>query len=337
VTPPVPAPEPSGTPSRDASALSSWDDRSTPPVLESVGLSRWYGQVIGIQGISCRVDPGITGLLGLNGAGKSTLFKVMAGQLAPSKGTILLHGLELERHRGLYHKIGFCPEPDALYEFMTGREMLVYLLRLQGFSPGESEERAQRALVRCHLEDASDRKVAGYSKGMRQKIKLAQAMAHDPDVMFLDEPFNGMDPVSRHESMELVRELGAEGKTVLLSSHILHEVEAMTSTILLINNGKILAEGHISDIRDLIERHPHQIRIVCERPRDLASELIEGDDVMGIRVDSEHALVVESVLPRRFFQRLPEVALKGENRIRSYETLDDNLKSLFEYLVEDGS
>jgi ABC-2 type transport system ATP-binding protein len=308
-----------------------------PAVLEAIQLSRWYGQVIGIQGVSCRVGPGITGLLGLNGAGKSTLFKVMAGQLRPSKGAVLVHGLDLDRTRGLFRHIGFCPEPDALYEFMTGREMLVYLLRLQGFPPDEAGDRAQHALRRCHLEEAADRRVAGYSKGMRQKIKLGQAMAHDPDVLFLDEPFNGMDPVSRHESMELVRELGAEGKTVLLSSHILHEVEAMTSTIMLIHNGRILAEGHISDIRDLIERHPHQIRIVCEHPRQLASRLIEGDDVMGLRVESERALVVESVLPRHFFARLPEVALQGGNRIQAYETLDDNLKSLFEYLVEDGS
>lgn len=306
------------------------------PSLRAEGLSRWYGQVIGFHGVSCEVGPGITGLLGLNGAGKSTLFKVMAGQIAPSNGRVFLFGEDLTRHRGLYRRIGFCPEPDALYEFMTGREMLVFLLRLHGFSAAESDERAQRALQRCHLLEAADRKVAGYSKGMRQKIKLAQAMAHDPDVLFLDEPFNGMDPVSRHETMELVRELGAEGKTVLLSSHILHEVEAMTSTILLINNGQILAEGHVSEIRDLIERHPHQIRIECDQPRALAARLIAVDDVAGLRVESETALVVETVLPRRFFARLPQIALEGDTRIRGFVTLDDNLKSLFEYLVEDA-
>lgn len=306
-------------------------------VLEAESVSRWYGQVIGIQGISCRVGAGLTGLLGLNGAGKSTLFKVLAGQIAPSKGRVLLLGHDLNAHRGLYRHLGFCPEPDALYEFMTGEEMLIYLLRLQGFAAADAKRKAHAALERCHLTDAMRQRVAGYSKGMRQKIKLAQAMAHDPDVLFLDEPFNGMDPKSRHESMTLVRELGREGKTVLLSSHILHEVEAMTSTILLINNGRILAEGHISDIRDLIERHPHQIRIVCETPRELGARLLDGDDVTGVRIDGDDAIVVETLLPRRFFGRLPRLAVEGRAHIRSYETLDDNLKSLFEYLVEDGS
>lgn len=307
-------------------------------VLVCDAVTRWYGQVIGVNGISCEIQPGVTGLLGLNGAGKSTLFKLMAGQLAPSKGRVLLLGHDLARNRGLYRWIGFCPEPDALYESMTGREMLVYLLRLHGFRLAEARERAAAALDRTHLSGDADRRVAGYSKGMRQKIKLAQAMAHDPKVMFLDEPFNGMDPVSRHESMELIRELGAEGKTVLVSSHILHEVEQMTSTILLIQNGRILAEGHVSDIRDLIERHPHQVRIACDAPRRLAAQLVTHEDVQGVRVeaDGEH-VIIETNRPRTFFASLPEVALAGETRIRGYTTADDDLKSLFEYLVEDAS
>jgi len=302
--------------------------------LEAADLSRWYGQVIGVQGVSCAVGPGITGLLGLNGAGKSTLFKVLAGQLAPSKGIVRVFGEDLSSNRGLFHRIGFCPEPDALYEFMTGREMLIYLLRLQGFDSAESIRRADLALERCSLQDAANRKVAGYSKGMRQKIKLAQALAHDPNILFLDEPFNGMDPKSRHDSMELVRQLGREGKTVLLSSHILHEVEAMTSNILLIQNGRILAEGNITDIRDLIERHPHQIRIECDQARALAANLLDTDDVFGVRVESEHAIIIETNLPRRFFARLPRVVLEHGFEVRSYTTLDDNLKSLFEYLLE---
>lgn len=307
-------------------------------VLACDAVTRWYGQVIGVNGVTCEISPGVTGLLGLNGAGKSTLFKVMAGQLRPSKGRVLLLGHDLASHPGLYRWIGFCPEPDALYESMTGREMLVYLLRLHGFDAAEAARRAGAALERTHLTADADRKVAGYSKGMRQKIKLAQAMAHDPKVMFLDEPFNGMDPVSRHESMTLIRELGEEGKTVLVSSHILHEVEQMTSTILLIQNGRILAEGHVSDIRDLIERHPHQVRIACDRPRDLAAALISHEDVQGLKVeaDGEH-VIVETNRPRTFFQALPQIALSGAAQVRGYTTADDDLKSLFEYLVEDAS
>lgn len=307
-------------------------------VLACDGVTRWYGQVIGVNAVTCEIQPGVTGILGPNGAGKSTLFKLMAGQLRPSKGRVLLLGHDLARNTGLYRWIGFVPEPDALYESMTGREMLVYLLRLHGFDAREAGRRAAEALERTHLTGDADRKVAGYSKGMRQKIKLAQAMAHDPKVMFLDEPFNGMDATSRVESMQLIRELGAEGKTVLVSSHILHEVEEMTSTILLIKNGRVRAEGHISDIRDLIERHPHQVRIACDAPRRLAATLVSHEDVQGVRVedDGEH-VIVETNRPRTFFRTLPEVALSGEVRVRGYTTADDDLKSLFGYLVEDAS
>lgn len=306
-------------------------------VLRCDAVTLWYGQVIGVNGVSCEIRPGVTGLLGLNGAGKSTLFKLMAGQLSPSKGRVLLLDQDLAHHRALFRWIGFCPEPDALYESMSGREMLVYLLRLHGFSAAEANERAQEALRRTHLLDAADRPVAGYSKGMRQKIKLAQAMAHDPLVLFLDEPFNGMDPVSRHEAMTLIHELGAEGKCVLVSSHILHEVEQMTSTILLIQNGGILAEGDVTEIRDLVERHPHRIAIDCDDPRILAAELIGAEEVLGVRVESATTLVAETMQPRVFFARLPRVARESRARVHGFITLDDDLKSLFEYLVEDGS
>lgn len=308
----------------------------TTPVLEAIDVSRWYGQVIGIQGISCQVGPGITGLLGLNGAGKSTLFKVLAGQLKASKGQVRVLGTDLNNHVELYRRIGFCPEPDSLYEFMTGREMLEYLLRLQGFSGKESRDRAQQALARCHLVDAADRKVAGYSKGMRQKIKLAQAMAHDPDILFLDEPFNGMDPPSRLQTMDLIRELGQEGKAVLLSSHVLNEVEEMTSDILLIKNGRIRAQGHVSEIRDAIEWNPLKVRIDCDGARALAAALVEVEEVTGVQFERDGSLVVETVLARRFFHRLPGIAMRGGDQwtIRGYVTLDDDLKSLFAYLVE---
>ena len=310
---------------------------STDAVLVCDSVTRWYGQVIGVNSVSCTIRPGVTGLLGLNGAGKSTLFKLMAGQLKPSKGRVLLLGHDLSHDLGLYRWIGFCPEQDALYEQMSGREMLVYLLRLHGFDLAEAKRRAAAALERTHLTQDADRPVGGYSKGMRQKIKLAQAMAHDPHVIFLDEPFNGMDPVSRHESMALIRELGKEGKCVLVSSHILHEVEQMTSTILLIQNGRILAEGNVSDIRDLVERHPHRIAIECGDARALAAILIGADHVLGVRVEGPTRLVVESNHPRRFFSWLPQIALEGGVPVQGYTTEDDNLKSLFEYLVEDGS
>jgi ABC-2 type transport system ATP-binding protein len=310
--------------------------QTEPAVLRTENLSRWYGQVIGVNDLSVTVAPGVTGLLGLNGAGKSTLFKLLAGQLKPSTGVVRVYGHDLSHHRGLYRYIGFLAEPDALYESMTGREMLVYLTRLQGFSREESERRAAQALERTHLTEVADRRVRGYSKGMRQKIKLAQALAHDPQVLFLDEPFNGMDPVSRRESMALVRQLGAEGKTVMVSSHILHEVEEMTSRILLIHRGQILADGDLPEIRDAIERHPHRIEIHCEEPRLLAAQLISLRDVQGVRVESESTILLESDLPRHIYAELPRMVIEEGVRIHSWSTLDDNLKSLFGYLVEDG-
>jgi len=310
----------------------------SPPsvTLATESLSRWYGQVIGINDVNVEITPGVTGLLGLNGAGKSTLFKVMAGQLAPSKGIVRVFGYDLSHNRGLFRRIGFVPEPDALYESMTGREMLVYLTRLQGFSKTEAHRLAAEALERTHLTADADRVVRGYSKGMRQKIKLAQALAHDPDIFFLDEPFNGMDPVSRHEAMELITQLGEQGKTVLVSSHILHEVEAMTSRILLIHRGQILAEGDIGEIRDAIERHPHRIEIHCKSPRPLAARLIKMDDVQGVHVEPGGLVLVESDLPRSVYRSLPHLALEEDLPIHSWTTLDDDLKSLFEYLVEGG-
>lgn len=309
---------------------------AAPPVLETLAVSRWYGQVIGVNDISVRVSPGVTGLLGLNGAGKSTLFKVMAGQLKPSKGSVHVFGLDLNRNRGLYRRIGFVAEPDALYESMTGREMLVYLTRLQGFTKSEAEDRTAQALERTQLTQDADRSVRGYSKGMRQKIKMAQALAHEPDLLFLDEPFNGMDPTSRRESLELIHALGEEGRTVMVSSHILHEVEDMTSRILLINRGRILAEGDIPEIRDALERQPHRIEVRCERPRDLAARLIEMENIQGVQVLPAGELVIESDLPRDLYRRLPELAVRDGQRIQGWRTLDDNLKSLFEYLVEEG-
>jgi len=214
--------------------------------------------------------------------------------------------------------------------------MLVYLTRLQGFSKSEAEDRTALALERTHLTPDADRSVKGYSKGMRQKIKMAQALAHEPDVLFLDEPFNGMDPTSRRESLELIRALGEEGRTVMVSSHILHEVEDMTSRILLINRGRILAEGDIPEIRDALERQPHRIEIRCERPRELGARLIEMENIQGVQVLPGGELVIESDLPRALYRRLPALAVSEGQRIHGWRTLDDSLKSLFEYLVEEG-
>ena len=215
-------------------------------------VGKWFGEVIAVNNCTLNVSTGVVGLLGANGAGKSTLFKMLAGLIEPSHGSVRVFGKRLRDDVGWFRRVGFCPESDALPDWMTGREFLSLMIRLMGFDKNEVTKRVNYWLDRFELTDAAGRRLGGYSKGMRQKIKLAQALAHDPDVIFLDEPLNGMDPVSRKQSIDLVRELGAAGKTVLVSSHILPEVESMTHQIILIDRGKVLAEGSVTEILSLI-------------------------------------------------------------------------------------
>ena len=219
------------------------------PTIEYVRASRWYGPVIALNDVTTVVEPGVTGLLGPNGAGKSTFLKLAAGQLAPSQGEVRLLGRPAWGSPELFHHVGLCPETDAFWEGMTGLQFVTALLRLTGYDEAECRQRAEAALGEVALLEAKDRKIGGYSKGMRQRVKLAQAIAHDPQVLLLDEPVSGMDPINRRHVVDLVKRLGREGKTVLVSSHILHEVEAMTRRVLLIHNGRILAEGTPAAIR----------------------------------------------------------------------------------------
>jgi ABC-2 type transport system ATP-binding protein len=229
--------------------------------LEYVRASKWYGPVIALNDVTTAVGPGVTGLLGPNGAGKSTFLKLAAGQLAPSQGEVRVLGRISWGSPELFHRVGICPEPDAFWESLTGLQFLTALLSLTGFDEAEGRRRAEAALEQVALADARNRKIGGYSKGMRQRIKLAQALAHDPEVLLLDEPLSGMDPVNRRRIVDLVKKLGREGRTVLVSSHILHEVEAMTRRVLLIHNGRILAEGDVREIRDLMDEHPHTVAL----------------------------------------------------------------------------
>ena len=202
--------------------------------IEFMRASRWYGQVIALNDVTARIEPGVTGLLGPNGAGKSTFLKLAAGQIAPSQGEVKLLGLPAWGSPEAFHRVGLCPETDTFWEGLTGWQFVIALLRLSGFDDAECRQRAEAALTEVDLMSAKDRRIGGYSKGMRQRVKLAQALAHDPDVLLLDEPVTGMDPVNRRRVVDLVRKLGKAGKTVLVSSHILHEVEAMTHRVLVI-------------------------------------------------------------------------------------------------------
>lgn len=304
-------------------------------ILEASDLSKWYGQVIAVNKVSFSIREGVVGLLGPNGAGKSTLMKLMTGQLRPSQGNMTLFGERIWNNYPLFHRIGFCPEQDAFYERMTGFEFVAALLRMHGFPESEVVRRADAALLTVNLVGAGEKKIAAYSKGMRQRVKMAQAIAHDPAVLILDEPLAGMDPVARRETIRLVREWGKQGKCVIVSSHILHEIEAMTQTIVLIHNGQILAEGDVHQIRSLIDKHPHNIFIRCAEPRRLAEALVGYPDVVSIRFHPDGgALTLESRKPDEFYERLPELLLREEIDLEEITSPDDNLQAVFQYLVK---
>jgi ABC-2 type transport system ATP-binding protein len=303
-------------------------------VIAADHVSKWYGQVIGLNDVTLALPRGILGLLGPNGAGKSTFMKLMTGQLKPSKGTITVLGEPIWGNPALYVRIGFCPEQDAFYERLTGLEWVSALVALNGLSETEARECARRALEVVELTDAADKKIAAYSKGMRQRVKLAQAIAHDPELLILDEPLSGMDPLMRRKTIRLIKDWGRAGKTVIVSSHVLHEIESMTSTILLINQGRIVAEGDVHQIRDLIDEHPHTVYVRAEDIRELARRFLAYDDVLSLKFDRD-AVVVQTGKPDAFYARLTELAASGElGAIREVTSPDDNLQAVFQYLVK---
>jgi len=300
--------------------------------LEYVRASRWYGPVIALNDVTTTVGPGVTGLLGPNGAGKSTFLKLAAGQLAPSQGEVRVLGKPAWGSPELFHRVGVCPEADAFWEGLTGLQFLMALLRLTGFDDAECRGRADQALEQVALTEARDRKIGGYSKGMRQRIKMAQSLAHDPQVLLLDEPLSGMDPVNRRRVVDLVKKLGREGRTVLVSSHILHEVEAMTRRVLLIHNGRILAEGDVREIRDLMDEHPHTVALRARDPRALARAVVGSPHVLSLTFGAEGEWVtVQTARPDEFYSSVVDAAV--EAGVSEMYSPDENLESVFKYLV----
>jgi ABC-2 type transport system ATP-binding protein len=297
-------------------------------------VSKWYGNVIGINKLTLEIRAGVTGLLGPNGAGKSTLLQMATGQLRASQGTVRVLGQKVWNNSGLNRFIGLCPEQDAFYEWMTGKDFVCTCARLSGMSRQAARRAAENAIEAVGMTQNQNRAIRGYSKGMRQRIKLAQALVHDPQVLFLDEPLTGTDPVARRDLMNIIQRLGSEGKSVLVSSHVLHEVQSLTPNIVLLNHGRLVAEGHVRQIRDLIDKHPHHIVLVCDDYRKLAGRVVAWDDVEGVKVmAAEKALVVETRAPDAFYTRLPQLSLEDDTAIQSVYSDDDNLEAVFKYLV----
>ncbi|MER8232140.1 ABC transporter ATP-binding protein [Streptomyces sp. NPDC101490] len=293
-------------------------------------VSRWFGNVVAVNDVTMTVGPGVTGLLGPNGAGKSTLINMMGGFLDPSTGSVTLDGRSIWGNESVYREIGVVPEREAMYDFLTGREFVLANAELQGLGA----EEAQRALATVEMEYAQDRKISTYSKGMRQRVKMASALVHEPSVLLLDEPFNGMDPRQRMQLMDLLRRMGADGRTVLFSSHILEEVEQLASHIEVIVAGRHAASGDFRKIRRLMTDRPHRYLVRSSDDRALAAALIADPSTAGIEVDlSDGGLRVQAVDFGRFTELLPRVARERDIRLLTVSPSDESLESVFSYLV----
>jgi ABC-2 type transport system ATP-binding protein len=293
-------------------------------------VSRWFGNVVAVNDITMDVGPGVTGLLGPNGAGKSTLINMMAGFLAPSAGKVTLDGRPVWRNEDIYREIGIVPERESMYDFLTGRQFVLANAELHGL--GEAE--ARRALALVEMEHAQDRRIGTYSKGMRQRVKMASALVHEPSVLLLDEPFNGMDPRQRMQLMEVLRRMGADGRTVLFSSHILEEVEQVASHIEVVVAGRHAASGDFRSIRRLMTDRPHRYLVRSSDDRALAAALIGDPSTTGIEVDAaEDALLIQAADFGRFTELLPKVAKEHGIRLHTVSPSDESLESVFSYLV----
>lgn len=296
------------------------------------GVSRWFGNVVAVNDITMRIGPGVTGLLGPNGAGKSTLIHMMSGFLAPSAGSVTLDKQPIWRNQQVYRQIGLVPERESMYDFLTGRQFVLANAELHGLpDPGAA---AARALATVEMEHAQDRRTGTYSKGMKQRVKMASALVHDPEVLLLDEPFNGMDPRQRLHLMELLRRFGAEGRTVLFSSHILEEVEQLARHIEVVVAGRHAASGDFRRIRRLMTDRPHRYLVRSSDDRALAAALIADASTAGIELDwQEKALRIQAVDFHRFTRLLPRVAREAGIRLYTVSPADESLESVFSYLV----
>ena len=298
-------------------------------------VSRWYGQVIGVNDVSCEIPVGLTALLGPNGAGKSTMMKLVTGQLRPTTGRLSVLGSPPFANVAVFRELGYCPEIDSFYEDTTGREFVTLLGAMAGVPRAKLRSRVADVIERVGMTAACDRKIGGYSKGMRQRIKIAQGIVHDPRVFILDEPLNGLDPPGRHEMSTLLRQLGSEERCILVSSHILYEVEQLTHNILLIDHGRLMAQGDIYQIRGLIDQHPHRIALRATHRHALARRLLEFPGVVTLRFDDrdESLLEIETRSPDQFYAQLPALILDDGFDLMGMESPDNNLEAVFRYLV----
>jgi len=306
--------------------------RGEDPVVVVDAVSKWFGSVVAVNDVSFEVHPGITGLLGPNGAGKTTLLRLVSGLAAPSQGRVRVLGEDPRESRDIQRRLGVTSEHESTYDLLTGRQLVELAAQLHGVADRASAARA--ALAQVDMEAAADRRVRTYSRGMRQRVKLAAALAHDPELLILDEPLNGADPGHRVEFQELLQRLAAAGRTILVSSHILEEVETLASRVVLVVDGKVAAEGDHHAIRAALDQRPYHVQVVCDGPRELAAALVRLSTVDSVQVGAEGDVVVLSRDVGAVQESLPVLARELSIRLLRVEPLDDSLESVFEYLVE---
>jgi ABC-2 type transport system ATP-binding protein len=305
---------------------------ATDPVIRVDGVSRWFGNVVAVSDITFDIMPGITGLLGPNGAGKTTLLRMMTGLAATSSGTVTAYGEPVRDNPPLYRRIGVMSEHESVYGFMKGREFVRMMGRLRGVK--ELEDAVDRAVDLVDLADAQHRPMDTYSRGMRQRMRLAGTLVHSPELLILDEPLNGADPRQRVHFKRLLQQLAADGKTIVLSSHILEEVEELADTVLLIVNGKLAASGEFRAIRAALNQRPYHVRVICDSPRKLAAAIVSLPSVDAVHMDPDGAVVVLSRNVLDLQLELPKLAQSSAISLRRVEPLDDSLESVFGYLVD---
>ncbi len=303
-------------------------------VITTERLSRWYGQVIALNDVSVTIEQGIVGLLGPNGAGKSTFLRLVVGLMRPTSGALRVLGAVPADEIAWRRRFGYCPEHDNFYEDMTGLEFVETFARLSGFAAGDARRAAAKTLDRVRLaeSDYAKKQIRQYSKGMRQKVKIAQALVHEPELVVLDEPLTGADPVSRHEINELLKELGRAGHTVVVSSHVLHEVERVTQRFILIDKGRLLAEGTVGEIRALIDKHPHRIELSTPDPRGLAARLVAEPTVVSVNI-TESGLTLETREADGCYAAIGRLAGESGIPVLRMVSPDNNLDAVFRYLT----
>jgi ABC-2 type transport system ATP-binding protein len=286
-----------------------------------------------VNQVDLRLEPGITGLVGPNGAGKSTLIKLLTGHLRPSLGRVRVYGLRAWSAAAKSH-IGYCPDADAFYEEMSGRRFVEALARMHGYHGAAARRRTENVLDQVGMLDRADRPLGSYSKGMRQRIKLAQALVHDPDLLVLDEPLNGVDPLGRTDLLALFTRLAAAGKAILVSSHILDEMDRLAQRVLFLCRGRLVAAGSLTEIRDMLEGHPFKIRIGVDHPRQLAVRLMETPTVQAVQLSGPDDLLVDVRRPQEFFPALARIVTEGQFQVHRLRILDASTEAVFDYLMQ---